>query len=765
MVERDAGVGLRSSRAEPPKGEADSPVAELRGRRLLLARMGWITTALFVAGLFAAAVPVSYGEISDLSNLPAGIYSDALRENLSESGISAGAYAMFRVGMEVGFALVCLALAVEIFRRRSEEPVALFVSLLLVLLGTTFWGSLQTFAAVYPAWRPVAGFLDALGIVSLFLFFYLFPDGRFVPRWTRWLAAAALAHVALMTLFPASPLNPDNFPAPVFLAFLAGVLLTGMYAQVHRYRRVSGQIQRQQTKWVVFGFTAAIGGFLGVILFAEVMFSLAEPGTAGDVIGSAAITLFMLLIPLSIGVAIMRHRLFDIDVLINRTLVYGVLTACVVGIYILVVGYLGAMFQTGGNLAISLVATGVVAVIFAPLRERLQRTINRLMYGERDDPYAVISRLGRRLEGTLAPEAVMPAIADDVSRALRIPQTSIWLADGDTLRLEASHGEAPATTAARDPGATAKLRHAPDGLHPADLDASGEYGTALAESGADLVLPLTHRGELVGAISLAPRSPGEEFSPSDRRLLRDVATQASAAAHAVRLTVALRSSLEDLRQSRERLVAAQEEERRRIQRDLHDGLGPVLASMRLRLEACLDTQANGESSEAPLTEDLERLYELVGQATGDIRRLVHDLRPPVLDQLGLVPALRQHCERFHRETGIVVNFEAEENLPVPAAAEAAILRVAQESLLNVEKHARASRVDVHLERGDGWLSLEVRDNGVGMDESRNGAAGTGVGGMRERADLLGGEFRVSPVPGGGTEVAMRIPAPDREAVR
>ncbi|MGH3089411.1 MAG: histidine kinase [Rubrobacteraceae bacterium] len=626
-------------------------------------------------------------------------------------------------------------------------------------------------AGVVAGWLGTWSWLPGVGLTTTFLLL-LFPHGRFPSR--RWLPVAWLAVMGIAlgvvslaiapwdmldVYAPAdNPLQIEGARAVAIVLAISGLVLLMistllcLVALVSRFHRSRGE-EREQLKWFAYA---------SILTVASLLLALIPPLYY---VGSFLQIVAIPLLPVATGIAVLRYRLYDIDIIINRTLVYGALTACVVGLYVLVVGYLGALFQTSGNLAISLVATGIIAVIFQPLRERLQRGANSLMYGERDDPYGVISRLGRRLEGTLAPEAVLPTIVDDVARALRLPQAGIWLTDGDTLRLEASHGEAPTQTTALDAGAVEKLRHAPDGLRPTDLDPSGEYGTVLAESGAALVLPLTHRGELVGALSLAPRSPGEEFSPADRRLLRDRATQAGAAAHAVRLTVALRSSLEELRRSRERLVAAQEEERRRIQRDLHDGLGPILASMRLRLEACLDTQTNGGPSEAPLAEDLERLYELVGQATGDIRRLVHDLRPPVLDQLGLVPALRQHCERFHRETGIVVNFEAEENLPVPAAAEAAILRVAQESLLNVEKHARASRVDVRLERGDGWISLEVRDDGVGMDESLNGAAGTGIVGMRERADLLGGEFRISASPGGGTEVAMRIPAPDREAVK
>ena len=352
----------------------------------------------------------------------------------------------------------------------------------------------------------------------------------------------------------------------------------------------------------------------------------------------------------------------------------------------------------------------------------------------------------------------MPAIVEDIARALRLPQVAIWLADGDTLRLGAAHGRIPASVTVKDGGAVEALHDATDLLHPTDLDSSGEYGAIVAGGGVSLIAPLTHQGEFVGALCLAPRSPGEEFSPADRRLLRDLATQSGAAAHEVQLSIALRSSLEDLQRSRERLVEAQEEERRRIQRDLHDGLGPVLASMRLRLEACLDL---AERSAFPLSGDLERLYELVGEATGDVRRLVYDLRPPVLDQIGLVPAIKQHCERFERETGITIELAAASELAVPAAAEVTVLRVVQEALVNVQKHAHASRVVVRLERQDEWLLVRVTDDGEGLLLSANGAGvGTGLRSMRERAELLGGTLNVDNRPEGGTDLLATIPARD-----
>ncbi len=216
-----------------------------------------------------------------------------------------------------------------------------------------------------------------------------------------------------------------------------------------------------------------------------------------------------LLVPLSIGIAILRSRLFDIDVIINRTLVYGILTVCVVGLYVLVVGSLGALFGASGNLLISLVATGLVAVLFQPLRALVQRGVNRLLYGQRDEPYTVITDLSQRLEGTLAPGAVLSTIVQTVAQALKLPYVAILLKQEGTFALAASAGELV---------------------------------------GAPLVLPLAYQAETIGQLHLAPRTPGEPFTPADRRLLDELARQAGLAAHAVQLTSDLQRAYEHLEQ-------------------------------------------------------------------------------------------------------------------------------------------------------------------------------------------------------------------------
>ncbi len=709
----DSIMDLQSAKSGLTGSSTVPPSAKLRGSWLLLARVGWVTVVLLVVMLFVIAELMRYEQIVTLSNLPEYIDPVTLQTNLAQANLSVGFYATYHLVMEVGFAAVCLTLAAVIFWRRSDDRMALFVALLLVLLGTTFWNTMQAWLAAYPSLSPVIRAISYLGNASLFIFFYLFPSGRFVPRWTRWPTLGLTVLLMSSVFFPDSPANPDNYPVPLFLLFLSGLLLTGVFAQAYRYRRVSGPVERQQAKWVVFGFAAALCGFMAVLFFGVVLFSLPGPGTGtlSELAGATAMTLFMLLIPLSIGIAILRYRLFDIDFIINRALVYGALTACIVGIYVLVVGYLGALFRTGGNLAISLIATGLAAVLFAPLRDRLQRSVNRLMYGERDDPYRVLSRLGQRLEMTLEPHAVLPAVAETVAHALKLPHVAIELKRGEEYEIVAEYGR---------------------------------------PAGKPLRLPLVYGTETVGRIVLSPRSPGESFSPADRRLLDDLARQAGIAAHAVRLT-------DELQRSRERLVATREEERRRIRRDLHDGLGPALSSAMLKLGAARRLLP----SSSPADDMVVEVRNDIRATVTDVRRLVYDLRPPALDQLGLVLAIRDYGEQYMSdgEGGLRITIEAPKHLPpLPAAVEVAAYHIAREAITNAARHARARSCRVRLTLEDApersELRLEISDDGVGLPKKRT--AGVGLSSMRERAEELGGTCTVESPPGGGTRVLARL---------
>ena len=681
-----------------------------------MARAAWTVVAVLTVVCIVVSIPAELSRLQTVCSTGAcqpGTLTPANARELGALGLSAGLFAGYLLSVELLFAVSSFVVGVLIFWRKSDDRMALFLALTLVTLGgAALTQSPDVLLDEPAALRFAILVVTFLGNTCIVLFFYLFPDGRFVPRWTRAVSVLFVAGQVDEFFFPSSFL-PD-FPDPLDAALVFGFLASMVYAQAYRYRRVSGPVERQQTKWTVFGIAATVVGTQGaeivLLAFPQVWFLMA---------GQTVYYLSLLLIPLSIGIAILRHRLFDIDLVINRALVYGVLTASVVLLYVMVVGGLGAVLQVQGSLIVSLIATGLAAVMFQPLRDRLQRGINRLMYGERDDPYAVISRLGSRLESTPAHDAVLPAVARTVREALKLPYAEIQLRREDGFETAAAAGN-PAENVLR--------------------------------------LPLVYGGETVGRLVLGPRAGEDGFADSERRLLEDLAHQIGASAHDALMTdEALRLS-SDLQRSRERLVEAREEERRRLRRDLHDGLGPQLSSQALTIDAVRKLMRRDPDAAEELLLELKADAQ---NAVTDIRRLVYGLRPPALDDLGLLGALRETAAQYGSK-GLDVAIEAPKSLPpLSAAVEVAAYRIAQEALTNVARHARAGSGTVRLAIEDGTLRVEIRDDGVGMPRAdRTGHAGVGLTSMRERATELGGSLHVGPMPEGGTRVLATLPLPE-----
>jgi signal transduction histidine kinase len=585
-------------------------------------------------------------------------------------------------------------------------------------------GSLR--AGLAFAWIQSWTWVIVLGLLFVFLPL-IYPNGRLLSRRWRsvgvcaicliggWIVLRAVAPVPLgnnLLNFPASVANPLGIaalgPAVVVIAPIATLLLLllsllAATSLLLRLRRARGE-ERAQLKW--FAYVAAL---LVVLWVTDNLLTTYFPREAATRVFDSVFTLVGPLpfasLPLLTGLAILRYRLFDIDLLINRTLVYGVLSACVVGLYALIVGGAGALFGSGGSVLISLIATGLVALLFQPLRGWLQRGVNRLLYGQRDEPYVVVAQLGRRLESIPAPEAMLPAITETVAVALKLPYAAIALKRGDELQ-------------------TAAI-----------------YGTPVE---AALTLPLVYQAETIGQLTLGPRQRGEAFTSADRRLLEDLARQIGVAAHAVQLTA-------DLQRSRERLVTTREEERRRLRRDLHDGLGPALGGLLLKLDALGDEL---RCDPAQATTLLSAIKADLQEAVADVRRLVYALRPPALDELGLVGALRLLASHYQRPD-LQVALDAPDVLPsLLAAAEVAVYRIVQEALTNVVRHAQASACVVSLAMGDG-LEVSVSDNGQGMPAQQ--PVGVGLLSMRERATELGGECAITSVSGEGTVVRAWLP--------
>jgi signal transduction histidine kinase len=624
--------------------------------------------------------------------------------------------------------LACAMLGALIASRRPQNAIGWIFCVTALLWGL---GALLQEYAVYalitvPGSLPagalagvIGGWAAGMGWYLLLTFLLLlFPDGRLPsPRW-RFLARLIAGLLTIWTL--ATLLAPTNAnsadqrltaaPNPIGIAalpdlfdLLTAVIPLALFATVIacvvavalRFRRARGD-EKQQLKWFAYG--AGVSALLLLVIAALVILLNSAP--------DALFYLAVVSIPITAGIAILRYRLYDIDILINRTLVYGILTVIVVGLYVVVVGYLGALFRTGGNLLISLIATGVVALLFQPLRSWLQRGVNRLTYGQRDEPYVVVAQLGRRLESIPAPEAMLPAIIETVAVALKLPYAAIALKRGDELHTEAV------------------------------------YGTPVE---AVLTLPLVYQAETIGQLTLGPRQRGETFTTADRRLLEDLARQIGVAAHAVQLTA-------DLQRSRERLVTTREEERRRLRRDLHDGLGSALTSLMLKLDA----------ADTLLDRDLPAARGLLAETRGqmqasitDIRRLVYDLRPPTLDEWGLVDALREQVAHYALGD-LRVTIEAPESLPpLSAAVEVAVYRIALEALANVVKHAHATNCAIRLSLSEHALVVEVKDNGVGRAVGTH--AGVGMTAMRERAAELGGSCVIEDATPQGTLVRASIP--------
>ncbi|MFL5801543.1 MAG: hypothetical protein ACJ8CR_07350 [Roseiflexaceae bacterium] len=395
------------------------PATRLRGRRLAVARSAWLLVALLALVIFVVATPLFFNQLQTAcptsSCATQQLTADELRATVA-AGWSLPFFAAALVALRIVHACIWCAVGGLIFWRKSDDWMALFVALFLILFGLSY----QTPPPIHPVVDLMALVLGDLAWVALYAFFCLFPNGRFVPRW-MWLPLIWVLLAQIPASLPAdSPYAVNNWPTWLLAPLLIGQFGLALYAQIYRYRRVSDPAERQQTKWAVFGIATSLSLYIICNALFTLVPTLFQPPALHYLILDASLTLALLTIPVSLAMAILRSRLWDIDILINRTLVYGALTASVIGIYVLIVGYLGALFRTGDNLPISLVATGLVAVLFQPLRDRFQRGINRLLYGERDEPYAVVARLGQRLEGTLAPDSVLPTLVETVAQALKV---------------------------------------------------------------------------------------------------------------------------------------------------------------------------------------------------------------------------------------------------------------------------------------------------------------------------------------------------------
>jgi signal transduction histidine kinase len=553
------------------------------------------------------------------------------RAVLTEWGLTPTRWAAFLVFIS-GAVVVATVVAARLLLQGSTSTFRAFVAVVLVLWATAGGHVAVVVGTLHPGLEETGAVLQGLGWVAMLQLAYVFPDGRFVPRWSRWLAVAWLVFLVVGVAVAAAGLATGQYDAieSVVVLVLVG---TCLYAQVHRYRQVSGPAERRQTRGVmlVIAVWFAFGAVLILTPLQELQRQATTPGLLAHLAVELTTAAIWLSFPLVITIALLRHSAF------------------------------------------------------------------------------VMTQLGRRLAGSIPGDDAAPLLVKSIGEAL---------GDGRvTLRM------------ARRPVA--------------------QFGRAPAAGGESQRFPVVYDDAELGELEVLTQ---RRIPDRDRRLIELVAQQAAVALRASALT-------DELRRARERLVVTREEERRRLHRDLHDGLGPTMASLSQRLQLA-ESVLEGDPDQARRL--LDGSSEQMKSAIADLRRVVYALRPPALDELGLAGAIEETCRRFDVPDGLHIDVSAGELPSLPAAVEVGAYRIAIEAVNNVVRHAGATTCLVSLSIDDGYLVVSVVDDGSGAPDRSSGG---GLSTMHERAEELGGSLSVSVNSPRGTAVSANLPIGSGEDVR
>jgi signal transduction histidine kinase len=644
-------------------------------------------------------------------------------------------------------AIIVGALGVLIVTRRARNPIGW---LLLAIAFGNATNVLAYFIAIrgllngaspnswveWPTW-----FYSQTGGIGAFLLVFLiffFPNGKLPsPRW-RWVAWTAL--IASLVLVAGSMISPTttqlsprlpNIPNPIVVPALGGLtngtiftiaplvlIVVALTAVVVRLRK-SRDVDRSQLRWFAY---VAVGSLIVVVAGYPV--GVANSALGNELSGAGFALGLALAIPVTIGLAVMKYGLYDIDVFISRTLVFGSLAVFITAVYVGIAVGIGTLVGSGGkpNLALSILATAIVALGFQPLRERIQKVANRLVYGRRATPYEVLSEFSGRVAETYAADEVLPRMAQVLQEGTGAESATVWLRGAAELR--------PAAT-----------------FPKGERDQQALFmsnGTLPAIEDATRSVEVRHQGELLGALSVSKRR-GESLTPIEEKLVDDLAHQAGLVLKNVGLSADLQVRLDELRASRQRLVQAQDLERRRLERNLHDGAQQHLVALKVKLglaEMLLDR----DPAKAMAT--LEQLKGDADEALETLRDLARGIYPPLLAEKGLVVALESQA----RKAIVPVSVRADGVRRYSQDVEATVYFCVLEALQNVQKYARASHVEVRLHGSGEGLTFEVSDDGIGFDTAI-AKKGAGLVNMADRLDALGGALDVTSRPSAGTTIS------------
>lgn len=718
--------------------ETEPRTAEER-RRVALA---WFLFAMIVATFAFAAVPL----VSLLGDGQIGPNSSDL--GIDEFG------AIQAVGLSLGVGGLGLLATIK-------QPKNVTGTLLLLFALAEPWLAIGDMVADWvfvngdaPAWVgyaivPLAGLGLSVGWASLNLFLLTFPTGRFLSRWWRWVGWMSVVGATCLAiqifnprLYSSDLANVDFVYAPgatnpigidaisratfdfLFLSIgiplLYGGIFLGLASLVVRFLRSKGD-ERQQLKVVALGLVS-------FVLFALVTANLNPLGGVFGWIWENNLLFLILFVFPAFAVALLKYRLYDFDVVINKALVYGSLVAIIALVFtaiafvpFLIVG--ADESDSAGALALPFVATLVVVVLLQPARERLQKVANRIVYGRRATPYEALSEFSASVAESSANEELLDRMASILAQGTGAESARVWVIADGWLQVAAAYPGSSETPA---------LRMERPALPRID--------------GETVIVEVVHKGETLGALSLV-KAPGDPVRPIEQRLLEDLASQAGVVLRNFRLTEELLERLDELRASRQRLVRAQDEERRRLERDLHDGAQQQLVALKLKLGLLNQVETPEQRSEL-----LDGLLQEADDAINGLRDLARGIYPPTLAEEGLVKALRSQAAKVV----LPVEVESVRIGRYPQEVEAAVYFCVLEALQNVAKYAGASRASVILEGGNGKLDFEIVDNGGGFDPALV-QRGAGLQNMEDRVEALGGTLAISSDPGQGTSVKGLIP--------
>jgi signal transduction histidine kinase len=585
-------------------------------------------------------------------------------------------------------------------------------------------------------------------IFPIFLLLQVFPTGRVLNRRWRWLmwllffmpALLLLGAIFSTELGPLQPSSvrsstsvwslpnpigffpPSGFESPLFgIPWTLGLLvltLGGAASLIVRYRR-AGVEDRQQIKWLAFA----------VVVFAVVYSGLAISAEAWELplLVDVLFVLSIAAMPLAIAVAVLKYRLFDIDVVISRALVYALLGVFITVVYVGIVVGVGRLLGAGEaepDTLLSVAATAVVAIGFQPVRRKLQELANRLVYGRRATPYQVLSDFSRRLAAT--DEGLIDQVARSLADGTSAQSAAVWVRSGEGFECRS--------------------------VWPQETDSPGPVAASIEGfPGADRTAWVTHDGEKLGALTLTfPR--GQQPTPHDERLLGELASGMGLALRNSVLTQHLRDRIEELRESRRRIVAVQDQTRRQLERDLHDGAQQQLVALKVKLALARRLAASGA---APRTaEVLEGLNLEADNAIQSMRDFARGIYPPLLESEGLASAVTAHA----RKSPIPVSVDTADIDRYPQPIETTVYFCIVEALQNTIKHARAASAHVTVTEVDHQLEFTVTDDGSGFDPTNQGH---GLTNIADRLDANGGHLTIRSTPGHGTAIHGELPLPER----